>query len=335
MTPEDAEEYTQSLGQVVGGSWRMIALAQRLGVPRALGLGTREWVAARLGGYLRLSIEDRRQAVLELAGEGMSQRQIADVLGVGRMTVGRDLGVPDGTEGAAFGGWEPQVSVPIGTPQEPPPRVPGQSGAGTGPGGEAAAAPAPAEEPDAPAASRTPHVCRHGGGNEWYTPPECIAAAVEVLGGIDLDPASSAAANEVVGAERYYTAAQDGLTRDWAGRVWMNPPYGQPLVDRFCARLAREFAGGAVEEAIALVNNATETAWFQALAAAASAICFPRGRIRFRHPDRPSHSPLQGQAVVYLGPRPGAFCAVFRRFGLVAEQRASDERHDASGEAIR
>jgi hypothetical protein len=33
ITAEDAEEFTKSLGQVVGGSRRQIALAKRLGVP--------------------------------------------------------------------------------------------------------------------------------------------------------------------------------------------------------------------------------------------------------------------------------------------------------------
>jgi hypothetical protein len=62
---EDAEEFTQSLGQIVGGSWRQIALAKRLGVPQALGLSVDEWVNKRLGGYVRMTVEDRRRAVEE------------------------------------------------------------------------------------------------------------------------------------------------------------------------------------------------------------------------------------------------------------------------------
>src|SRR5262249_56141272 len=63
---------------------------------------------------------------------------------------------------------------------------------------------------------------------EWYTPARYIELAREVLGEIDLDPASSAKAQEIVKAQRYFTLEQDGLIRPWHGRVWLNPPYHQP-----------------------------------------------------------------------------------------------------------
>jgi predicted transcriptional regulator len=91
---DDAEEYTQALGQVVAGGYRQVALGERLGVPSALGLSTREWVEQRLGGYVRMSIPERREAVAELADEGMTQRQIGDVLGVSPATVNEDLKPP-------------------------------------------------------------------------------------------------------------------------------------------------------------------------------------------------------------------------------------------------
>lgn len=90
MNPADAEEYTQALGQVVAGGWRQVALGKRLGVPQALGISVEEWVDGRLGGYVRLSIPERREAVAELAEEGMSNVEIGDVLGVDEGTVRND-----------------------------------------------------------------------------------------------------------------------------------------------------------------------------------------------------------------------------------------------------
>ena len=164
-----------------------------------------------------------------------------------------------------------------------------------------------------------PHVSFNSGNNEWYTPLEYAAAAACVMGGIDLDPASSEIANETVGAAVYFTAEDDGLVQDWRGRVWMNPPYASELIGDFCDKLVRHYQEGAVTEAVVLVNNATETGWFNALISVASAVVFPKGRVKFNMPGGEAGAPLQGQVVVYLGDKPDTFLDEFSQFGWGAE----------------
>ncbi len=161
-----------------------------------------------------------------------------------------------------------------------------------------------------------PHVTHNSGNNEWYTPSEYIVKARAVLGDIDLDPASSAIANETVQATRYHTIADDGLCQPWRGRVWMNPPYSGDLIGKFAAKLAAHVRAGEVTAAIVLVNNATETAWFGELVSVAQALVFPKSRIRYLKPDgEPMATGLQGQAVIYIGPAPDLFLQVFSAFG--------------------
>ena len=139
------------------------------------------------------------------------------------------------------------------------------------------------------------------------------------MGAIELDPSSTEAANSVVNADAFYTAEQDGLRYHWRGRVWLNPPYSSELIGKFCEKLAGHVTDGDVSEAIALVNNGTETGWFNALISVASAVCFPRGRVRFWSPIRESATPLQGQAVIYFGPNVDKFRAEFAHIGWSAE----------------
>ncbi len=155
------------------------------------------------------------------------------------------------------------------------------------------------------------------GAVEWFTPPEIVEAARQVLGGIDLDPASNDIAQQVVRASTYYTAETDGLAHPWRGKVFCNPPYATGEIDRFVSRLVDEHEAGNVPEAVLLVHSRTDTAWFHEAATAATAICFTRGRVRFQRPDGTGEAPPIGSAFFYFGPNPDRFAAIFGSFGLV------------------
>lgn len=156
-----------------------------------------------------------------------------------------------------------------------------------------------------------PHISFNSGNNEWYTPKEFIDAARLVMETIDLDPASSEIANETVQAEKIYTADDNGLACPWFGNVWLNPPYSSDLIGQFAEKVkAKEY-----NQAIVLVNNATETAWFADIVSVASAIVFPTSRVKFYKPDGSTGAPLQGQAVLYVGDNPTAFLSEFEKFG--------------------
>jgi len=159
------------------------------------------------------------------------------------------------------------------------------------------------------------HVAHNSGENEWYTPEKFITAARNVMGSIDFDPASSEIANRTVGATTYKTKDDSGLDVDWHGNVWMNPPYAQPLIMQFSEKVVEQLPN--IKQAIVLVNNGTETKWFQLMAKNASAICLISSRVKFIDPDgNASGAPLQGQIILYFGDNPVGFCEVFSEFGV-------------------
>lgn len=153
--------------------------------------------------------------------------------------------------------------------------------------------------------------------NEWYTPEDYILAAKAVLGSIDLDPASCASANKVVGATTYFSKEDDGLEHPWIGRVWLNPPYAN-LGPKFVKKLLEEYGTGNVTEAILLVNShSTDAKWFEPLFL--HTVCFTNHRSRFWNEDGVGGSPTHGSLFAYLGPDKDRFALEFGKFGSVLQ----------------
>lgn len=161
----------------------------------------------------------------------------------------------------------------------------------------------------------TVHISNNSGEYEWYTPDEYVECARNVMKGIDLDPATSSKANETVKAEQIYTKEDDGLLQEWSGNVWLNPPYSQPLISEFSDKLINELPN--IDQACVLVNNATETVWFQNMLSRCNAVCFLRGRIKYLDESgNASNSPLQGQAIIYFGENYDDFIHKFNELGI-------------------
>lgn len=72
------------------------------------------------------------------------------------------------------------------------------------------------------------YINQDSGNFEWYTPPHIMRLVRDLLGGIELDPASNQLANSMVGADRYFTLQDNGLEQDWkAETLWLNHPFGK------------------------------------------------------------------------------------------------------------
>jgi ParB family chromosome partitioning protein len=158
---------------------------------------------------------------------------------------------------------------------------------------------------------------------EWYTPARYITAARRVMGAIELDPASCELANQVVRAERYYDQAHNGLQQPWQTRsLWLNPPYcksgGVSNQEVWTCKLIAEYEAGHVEQAILLVNAATETRWFHRLYQ--YPVCFTNHRIHFYSDQSHRDWPTVGQAFVYFGLAIEQFTLVFSQFGTIVRR---------------
>jgi hypothetical protein len=101
--------------------------------------------------------------------------------------------------------------------------------------------------------------------NTWLTPLPLIRS----LGEFDLDPCAFPGHET---ASRLICLPEDGLTAEWTGRVWLNPPYGRST-GQWLKKLQAHGNG------IALVFARTDTSWFQDLKPDLS--FFLSGRIKF------------------------------------------------------
>lgn len=152
---------------------------------------------------------------------------------------------------------------------------------------------------------------------EWYTPPKYIEMAREVMGEIDLDPASNAIAQEWIKAKYFYTQEEDGLIQRWFGNVWVNPPYGRKYPRLFLERAIERYNSGEIQQAILLLNR-TGASWYLRLKDKCTAICQASKRIAFMSPEGVQEkSPRYYNDFLYLGESTLEFQRVFGHIGRI------------------
>lgn len=181
-----------------------------------------------------------------------------------------------------------------------------------------------------------------------HTPADIIERARATLEGIDLDPASSAIANQIVKADRYYYdpysydikanvgGSPDGLNQSWQCRtLWLNPPFsvekrsasgmiilndkGEPkrqrVIDQWVARWRQAANADTVKDgAMLLVPARTDTEWFQPLFGLP--MCFVAGRLKFSGADNGAPFPTM---IAYAGPLVDRFYTIFEEIGVCGE----------------
>lgn len=175
---------------------------------------------------------------------------------------------------------------------------------------------------------------------DWYTPPEYVELAREVLGEIDLDPASSALPQSWIRARewrgldlsnwqlptgwgdaerrrwmRQESRRQLNLQPAWNGRVWLNSPFDD--TPTWTARLWREHKTGYCTAAIQLCNSNLGYSWYERLWRAVPVCCVER-RIKFIKADgSEGGQSKQGQTFAYYGTDVATFKRVFGHLGRI------------------
>lgn len=144
-----------------------------------------------------------------------------------------------------------------------------------------------------------------GQSDDWYTPREIFDALAVTF---DLDPCSPGVGHWVP-ARQVYTAADDGLSQQWAGSVFMNPPFGGrfghvPWLVKFL-----DHGNG-----IAIVRSYTSSSWWHDHMHRAEMLLWPRGKTKFVKPSGEiGRSPGHGVVLIGMG---AECCSALGRSGL-------------------
>lgn len=108
----------------------------------------------------------------------------------------------------------------------------------------------------------------------WATPQDFFDQQNVMYGPFELDVCAD---NTNAKCPVYFDKLTDGLTQNWSGKCWMNPPYGRDIGKWMRKAYESSLAGAVV---VCLVPARTDTAWWHDYAMKGD-ITFIRGRLKF------------------------------------------------------
>jgi len=110
--------------------------------------------------------------------------------------------------------------------------------------------------------------------DEWETPRLLFDELDHIFGGFTLDPCATP---ENAKCSQFFTRADDGLSKPWAGKVFMNPPYGR-AIGKWVRKAWEESLTGTL--VVCLLPARVDTRWWHQYAHKGH-VYFLQGRLRF------------------------------------------------------
>ena len=128
------------------------------------------------------------------------------------------------------------------------------------------------------------------GKNDWETPQDFFDA-LDAEFHFTLDVCAS---HQNAKCARYFTIEDDGLSQEWSGVCWMNPPYGREIKNWL------KKASESKATVVCLVPSRTGSSWWhQYVMEKAAEIRFMRGRLKFV--GAPNSAKFDSAVVVFKG----------------------------------
>ena len=156
--------------------------------------------------------------------------------------------------------------------------------------------------------------------NEHYTPIEIVELAREMLGSIELDPASCLEANKTIKAKFFFSKKEDGLLCSWSAKtIWCNPPYGRIKAKSSQAiwldKMIEEYKNNKFESGLLLINASTGNKWFKKVWD--YPVCLLYRRIQFISDGVIKKQTTHSNAIVYFGKDIEQFKKSFSKIGKI------------------